>query len=458
MGRKTLLATIVSLLIFSGLLFNHLKNNEKITYPYEEDFKMWNHLLDQSSNDFDIPENLIPQGAILPHHIIVAKQLNQFYKTLSKKVNAKTFIIFSPNHYQEGNANIQTCTNCIYKTTNDDLRTETSLAKKIIKNDLAKENKSLFKNEHGIYSHSQFIKYYFPNAKILPIVFKWNTPKEEIEKLTNWLSKNTDAKETFFMASVDFSHYIKSDTAKMHDISSWGSIYNFDFDNIYDLEIDSPASIYAILKIMENKKNQKTIQVANTNTQDFYSNEIIEKTTSHQFIYFFKGKNSPEKLNTITSLVFTKEFPNPKQLNIFNSWIWQPDGSGTENKNESLKDIRGDEDRFLTGADLIIFDLEENTCKNFSQNEKTIKICKTNNPKEIEELKTNTTLLYIITKEITQKEARKIIDNGADLIINKTQTQINNYENYKGKNIIYSLKKSAGIIENLNEQTLQIFD
>lgn len=374
MGRKTLLtSTVCFLVIVMGLiaLLSLGPKNKPINSPYPNDVKMWNHIFG-SEGEWTLEQT---KGAILPHHIIVASEINKFYKSLAKVASPKLFVIIGPNHYQSGVADVQTCYDCVYKTTEGEVKADKKTASLLVNNGVASRDDKTFQNEHAIFSHAPFIKRYFPNAEILPIVFQWKTPKEEVDKTVDWLTKNfANRDDIFFIASVDFSHYMPKNVADLHDESSFATISNFDFNNIYDLEIDSPSSIYAIEKLMKNFGYQNVERLAHTNTQDFLKTPIT-RTTSHQFITFSKGsQNKTEK--TITALFLNGTFKNLR-LDILNSWNWMPKAAL---KYPELNSIRGEEDRFLMGFDYVVFDLPKGECKSYFQNGLKINFC--NNAKK----------------------------------------------------------------------------
>ena len=61
---------------------------------------------------------------------------------------------------------------------------------------------------------------------------------------------------------------------------------NFDFENIYDLEVDSPSTIYALMKLMEKRGYKTAKRFEHTNLYQFMKDHV-EETTSHQFFGFF---------------------------------------------------------------------------------------------------------------------------------------------------------------------------
>lgn len=320
---------------------------------YDGDQRMWDHIFEQPD---DLHFTSTPRGAILPHHMIVGPQIAEFYKALVQKIDPSVVVILSPNHYQNGEPDIQTCQTCLYQTINGPLAIDKTLSDKIIADGMAHPYDETFIKEHGIYHHAPFIKKFFPKAQLLPIALKWQTTPQETLQLSQWLRDNLPS-DSFVIASVDFSHYIPVEAADFHDVASYATIKNFDFTNVFDLEVDSPPSISTILHLMEAKGAEQVSRLIHTNNQDFHEDRT-DSTTSHQFIAFYDGKKQLEK--TLTILAVGNIDP-PSALGM----------------RKYLRDIKGVEDRFLVGADFLVFDVagENNQCTTEKQNEITIVFC-----------------------------------------------------------------------------------
>jgi hypothetical protein len=280
---------------------------------------------------------------------------------------------------------------------------------------------------------------------------QWKIHEEEVLKLSEWLNKNLSDND-LVLASVDFSHYQSKEMADFHDQSSFATINNFDLNNVYDLEIDSPSSIYLMLDLMKKRGYEKTERFAHTNLQDFMK-AYQKRTTSHQFIGFFKGKNETKKG---LSLLSFGNMPQNNILDLIDNWNWnrtyKQDSDETIFK--YLKDIKGEEDRFLTGSDFNIFDLNDGTCEQKKQNELTISFCKFSentkyekSPAEsIKTAKAYSNFVYLLYQfsedNLTEQRktlAKNFIDNGVDIFVGRGIKKITPLENYKNKFIFYSL-------------------
>ncbi len=346
---------------------------------YPGDVLMWNHIFNA-----DPAINFLekPAAVILPHHMIVGQELAKFYKGLTKVTDPSVVVVISPNHYQNGDPDVQVCKGCSYETVNGVLPLNSELINKMIKDGISVAKDDTFIKEHGLFNHAPFIKKFFPKTTFVPIALKWETTPEETVELAKWLNESLP-EDALVIASVDFSHYIPIEGANFHDITSYATIKNFDYDNIYNLEIDSPPSISAIAHFSELRGAQKVPRFMHTNNQDYHT-ERIDSTTSHQFIGFFKGEKEPEKSVTIFSVGNTA--PTAVQpvagatitstLGLYDNYHWNINAA-TPNLEISpfLRDIRGQEDRFLVGANFLAFDMSHNTCTLKEKNGLKISFC-----------------------------------------------------------------------------------
>lgn len=447
-----LLRLIGLMLAISVVVFSCARNNEKlkITYTYPGDVEMWNHI-------FTVKEpykfESAPLGVIVPHHLIVAEELAKFYAGLAAVTQPKLVVVISPNHYQNGEDYIQTCERCEFQTTNGPLELDNEFKNNLVKDSVANFNDETFIKEHGIYNEAPFVKKYFPSAKIVPIVLKWKIPKEKVEALAEWLNKNLPT-DSLVITSVDFSHYIPVEAADFHDWSAYATIKNFDYDNVYDLEIDSPSSIYTILKLMEKRGYQKAERLAHTNLQDYVSHR--ESTTSHQFFTFYKGAVDAVKSATISSF---GNMPDNSGLALNKDWFWDIKNPNAEDSGitKFLRDLKGQEDRFLVGSDFMVFDLNDGECRKEEQNSLKISFCKFSEQesendltKELEQIKNekkNADIVYLLYQfkdggqaNIRQQAlAEKFADAGVDIFVGRGLKEISPIRSYKKSLIFYSL-------------------
>jgi len=465
MKRTLFVLLIVLILIGMGTMakvfvFDKEEPKNLIYGLYPGDSMMWEHIFE---NKGEIAFEKAPKGVILPHHIIAADKINAFYKGLSEVMDPSVVAIIGPNHYEAGPDDIQICRNCVFETSEGELETDQVTMENLVLSGNATVFDEAFLEEHSIYSHAPFIKKYFPEAKILPIILKYDTDEEKLLQLADWLYKYLPD-DALLVASVDFSHYQPPEVADFHDLTSETSIRNFNYENFWNLEIDSPASVYTLLKVMEQKGVFDGALLADSNSQD-YLKEHQEETTSHQFWGFFDGGiGEIGEWPGVSILSFgnidDSGFLDENDLGFYRSWKWDPDYDESSDNSimKTLRDIRGEEDRFFAGSDFYVFDLDEG-CVSEEKNGMQVGFCKFSEKdgdlseqlEIIDDADENNDLVYLLydyagseLTDVRKDDVRSFINNGVDVFVGRGIKQVIPFEIYKGSLVFYSLGDFIG--------------
>ncbi len=224
-------------------------------------------------------------AGIAPHHLLAGDLLAEFYSNLEKQ-NFSTIILLSPNHYQAGKGSIIS-SQYDWQTPFGVLAADKELLSQLIKNNKKITiEEDVFKKEHGISSQVAFIKKTFPQATFLPLVLSPQVNRLEAELLAQLIYKLSQNKNILLLASVDFSHYKDSRTAQKNDKISIKALNNLRLDDVYSLDLDSPASIYTI--IVYSKLKEGVFYLLNNSNSAILSDQLeIKNTTSYVTGYFF---------------------------------------------------------------------------------------------------------------------------------------------------------------------------
>ncbi len=247
--------------------------------------RQYEEMYSDSSEILPIEEKVY--GGILPHHLFVGKEFGKFFTLLSTQ-NPEVVVIIGPNHSGGGKGKILT-PKIPYWTPYGILEPDASIIERITERGLVEIDEAPFAEEHSISSEVAFVKRTFPNAKIVPIILKTDTPFDDANALGILLSR-TLPENSLVLASVDFSHYQPEIVADFHDQTSLSTILNFHFSKVYSLEIDSPASISALLRYLKEKGAMRNLTAKHTNSASYSHQPEMEETTSHFFLSFGKGE------------------------------------------------------------------------------------------------------------------------------------------------------------------------
>lgn len=163
---------------------------------------------------------------IVPHagYIYSGRLAYKGYKFLDKSV--KNVFIFAPAHYEK----IYGCAVCDYDAF------QTPLGEIEVNKDLTKQfadfcdcniNNYAFEKEHSIEVHLPFIKFFVPDAKIIPVLYGC----ENFKNLTKTIKHLYEDKENAFIISSDLSHFYPEKEAARIDLYSAKMIESNDVRN-----------------------------------------------------------------------------------------------------------------------------------------------------------------------------------------------------------------------------------
>ena len=231
-------------------------------------------------------------GGIIPHHLLPSFIIADFFKKIATD-EQKTVFIIGPNHYERGYNNAIT----------SDWAWETPFGKvdsdcfviDSLKNDglISVENESI-DEEHSVGALLPFLKHYLPNARVVPIVLSRETTVSDINKIVNGINDSSNA---VFIASVDFSHYLRSDSAQSNNDDTLDAIKKHDYSKLLsfdDSHIDSPQSVVLLMKLMDKFDAKKIITSYNTNSGILLGDDNID-VTSYLGISFVKDSSEKER-------------------------------------------------------------------------------------------------------------------------------------------------------------------
>jgi len=217
------------------------------------------------------------KAVIVSHHLLARDLIGD---TLGRVANDyQTIILIGPNHFNLGLNQLQT-TNYSFKTKFGNLEPNQEIIDKLAEEKIASIHDENFNNEHSICSLVSFVKIYFPNAKIVPIILKGNLPFEKTQKLASFLAQECRQK-CLIIASLDFSHDVSSQQAQLNDQQSAQILKNLEHENLEKVVSDSIPTLQVLMEYLKEK--------------EIINGEIIHHSDSNQL----SGQNLP----TVTSYV-----------------------------------------------------------------------------------------------------------------------------------------------------------
>lgn len=308
---------------------------------YSSDLEMYNNYFSQATSTEKINEQVV--SGVMPHHLLAGKYIANFVKELSDQ-RLQTIVLIGPNHLQKGFDPIISGV-VDWQTPYGILKTDEKVIKKLANDNVLKINEETIGGEWSISSDVPFIKRIWPNVKIVPIILKNNISRSDLDNLASQLIKYLP-KDSLVLASVDFSHYLPKEVADFHDDLSINTLASGNISHVNKLEVDSQDSLYLLMKYNQLKGAEKFSLVSHTNSAEIMGQPDLQETTSHVIGYFVAGQatEKPE-----VSLQFFGDIMLDRNVAKVMS---------TSGLDYILAKLKGQENRFLWGTDLMIANLE----------------------------------------------------------------------------------------------------
>lgn len=314
----------------------------EVSGTYPNDRVMWDDLLSKAE-PFELDGPVI--AAVAPHHLIDGFELAGFWRALAQQ-QPPVVVLLAPDHYLRG-PGVVGAKGVRWKTVFGDLEADPALTDAL---GIATGDQ-LFVGEHAVHVHAPFIRKLFPQARFVPVLLRWETPRAELEQLSERLARFPEG--TLVVASVDFSHYQPQAWASFHDDAAHASVTSFEVDGLFEREVDSPEALFVALRTAQRWGGTRTVRVLHTNSQRRREGLVMD-STSHQ--YFITTPGPPAPVAAIT-VAITGAVPPDAGLGVVGPWRWSPTRDAGMPAHPGLPALRGQEDRFFMGADATLFEL-----------------------------------------------------------------------------------------------------
>ena len=295
---------------------------------------------------------------ITSHHLPTALPfISSFYKKLANSIAPnQTFVIIGPDHLEKCRTKIAT-TKISYLTPFGVVEIDQEVKDKLLQVGASLDD-SCFENEHSIGVQTVFIKYLFPDAKIVPLLFSASTDKESLDQVAEELSSYGDKIKVII--SADFSHYQTQNRAKQLDSESEQMIKNLEVTSLDIDHVDSPPAIKLAILLAQKLGVTKPKILGRANSFDFTG--IPENTTGYLNV-LFADKNAIDQASLLFlgDLMFDR---NIRQVALKNGndfifeplkdWLAQSDlvvanleGPITQNQSVSVNTLPGEQNNFI---------------------------------------------------------------------------------------------------------------
>jgi len=320
-GAITVIVLIVVVMIIKFEPFQQTAHFSNLEYGFHKSgfFEMKESIIENFKSISNIEnKGYWTQIGITSHHLPTALPfIAAFYKTLLACQGPKdTFVVIGPDHFERCFASASV-TKKPYLTPFGKLYPDEQIIDELLKAG-AYTDDQCFDGEHSIGAQTIFLKYLFPNAKIVPLIFSATTEDRLINNIVNVLAEYKD--RITVIASVDFSHYQSYNRAVQLDQDSEQMIKDLSGLS-FDLErVDSPASVKLAILLAKKIDSQDPIILKRANSYDFTGQS--ENTTGYMNAIFVDYK----KTNNLATLMFVGDIMLSRsvgdKMERIKDWRW----------------------------------------------------------------------------------------------------------------------------------------
>ncbi len=185
------------------------------------------------------------RGGIVSHHLLIGSVIARYFEELGEQMHPRTVIILGPNHRARGKDAIAV-SRLPWKTPFGFVDADGALIGRLLSGGLAVENEDAFFQEHSIGALVPFLKRTFPEARVVPLIFRKDADTSACMRLGRWLATNTD-RSTLLLGSMDFSHYKTSALARQDDARSLPVLAALAVDDVGKVTVDSRPALRTLL-------------------------------------------------------------------------------------------------------------------------------------------------------------------------------------------------------------------
>ena len=225
-------------------------------WPRDYHYSYWSdnpqHYLDAIHKSTASPATEILEGericgGIVTHHFLASGLMVRFFAELSRRATPETIILLGPNHFHQGLAGISV-SSLPWKTPFGVLSANREVAREISSAVQIPEDPEAFSGEHSVGVLIPFLKYYFPQSRVVPILIDVNADAKRLRALRNVLEAQAKDKKTLLLLSTDFSHDSVLTVADARDQEARKVVTSMDASKTAALNTDCRKGLWVLFQ------------------------------------------------------------------------------------------------------------------------------------------------------------------------------------------------------------------
>lgn len=225
-------------------------------------------------------------GAVAPHHNVASPLNEELYRHISSiSPHPSRIVLIGPDHFGRAKQNIVCCA-APWDTDFGTLRTDTEGARML--GSSAARHDEIFRLDHSITEHIPFIRRFFGNVPVLPIMIRPSASQLQLLRLRCAL-RNILANGGIVILSMDFSHYKPRDESDAEDERSIEVLRAFRINEIDSLDVDTRKGARLFAALLKSMGVTESKLLGRSNSADYIPKSAM-RSTGHVTLLFTQGK------------------------------------------------------------------------------------------------------------------------------------------------------------------------
>lgn len=220
------------------------------------------------------------KAVTVSHHLLARDIIVDTLSRISPEY--KTVIVMGPNHRELGTHPVVVSVRA-WSTPFGMIRPDVSLLRTMVDQNMTHIDEDIFSVEHSVCALVSFVKRYFPDAAIVPIVLKGNTSSDTTQKLAELLARECD--DCLLITSVDFSHAVSAAQATKNDLLSAHILGTVDIGKGNQIVADSLPTLETLMYYLKQKRVTYGELIHMSNSNEVSSQNLPTVTSYLTLVY-----------------------------------------------------------------------------------------------------------------------------------------------------------------------------
>lgn len=232
-------------------------------------------------------------GGIVPHHDLAVEMIENFYRRAGA-AEAKRVWLLSPDHFRRART-FAPFSPDDWRTPSRVLKADREAAAVLGVLSVSGADGALFQKEHGITIHIPYVAEFFPNASVVPVVVRSQTPDLALLELKKAILRIAGSNDVFIL-SMDLSHYKTPEAMAKEDEKTLSVLTKLNHARTGEIDVDARRAAALLLMILRELGAAEGEILARSDSSEILGRRV-GSGTSYAAVIYGRGPagSGPEK-------------------------------------------------------------------------------------------------------------------------------------------------------------------